>query len=89
MVASSTLFLVGLSWGGNKYEWRSSAVLVPIVAGLGGIVITVLYEKRYARKPFLRLAVYQHWSGIVVSICTVIQGFLVSVPLTGPSLPHV
>jgi hypothetical protein len=78
MIASSTSFLVGLSWGGNKYEWRSSAVLVPIVAGLEGLVITVLYEKRYAKNPFLRLAIYQHWSGIVVSICTIIQGYLVS-----------
>jgi hypothetical protein len=82
MVASSTSILVGLSWGGNKYQWQSSAVLVPIVAGLEGIVITVLYEKRYANNPFLRLAIFQHWSGIVVSICTVIQGYLVSAAST-------
>jgi hypothetical protein len=78
MIASSTSFLVGLSWGGNKYPWRSSAVLVPTIVGLAGIVFTVLYEKRFAKNPFLRLAIYQHWSGIVVSICTIIQGYLVS-----------
>lgn len=78
MIASSTSFLVGLSLGGNKYPWRSSAVLVPIVAGLGGTVITVMYEQRYTGNPFLRLAIYQHWSGIVVSICTIMQGFIVS-----------
>jgi hypothetical protein len=78
MIASSTSFLVGLSLGGNKYPWRDSAVLVPIVAGLIGIVITVMYEQRYTRNPFLRLAIYQHWSGIVVSICTILQGFIVS-----------
>lgn len=78
MIASSTSFLVGLSWGGNKYPWRSPAVLVPTIIGLAGIVLTVLYEKRYAKNPFLRLAIYQHWSGIVVSICTIIQGYLVS-----------
>jgi hypothetical protein len=78
MIASSTSFLVGLSWGGNKYPWRSPAVLVPTIVGLAGIVSTVFYEKRYAKNPFLRLAIYQHWSGIVVSICTIIQGYLVS-----------
>jgi hypothetical protein len=78
MIASSTSFLVGLSWGGNKYPWRSSAVLVPTIVGLAGIAFTVMYEKRYAKNPFLRLAIYQHWSGIVVSICTIIQGYLVS-----------
>jgi hypothetical protein len=84
MIASSTSFLVGLSLGGNKYPWRDSAVLVPIVAGLVGIVITVMYEQRYTRNPFLRLAIYQHWSGIVVSICTILQGFIVS----GSCIPH-
>ena len=84
MIASSTSFLVGLSLGGNKYPWRDSAVLVPIVAGLIGIVITVMYEQRYTKNPFLRLAIYQHWSGIVVSICTILQGFIVS----GSCIPH-
>ena len=84
MIASSTSFLVGLSLGGNKYPWRDSAVLVPIVAGLIGIVITIMYEQRYTRTPFLRLAIYQHWSGIVVSICTILQGFIVS----GFCIPH-
>lgn len=82
MVASSTSFLVGLSLGGSKYPWRSPEVLVHIVAGLEGIVITVMYEKRFARNPFLRLAIYQHWSGIVVSVCTIIQGYLVSLQYT-------
>lgn len=78
MVVCSTSFLVGLSWGGNQYRWYSPAVLVPIIAGLAGIVLTVFYEKRYARNPFLRLTIFQHWSGIVISICTIVQGYLVS-----------
>ena len=62
MVISSTTFLVGMSWGGNKYEWRSAAVLVPILVGLAGLVLTVLYERYAATNPFLRLSVFQHWS---------------------------
>jgi hypothetical protein len=89
MIASSTSFLVGLSWGGNKYPWRSPAVLVPTIVGLAGIVFTVFYEKRYAKNPFLRLEIYQHWSGIVVSICTIIQGYLVSPSYVGHCTLHV
>ena len=88
MITSSTLFLVGLSWGGNKYPWQSPAVLVPIFVGLAGIVFTVMYEKRYAKNPFLRLAIYQHWSGIVVSICTIVQGYLVSPSCTRHYTSH-
>lgn len=78
MVVSSTLFLVGMSWGGNRYSWRSSAVLVPIVAGLEGMLLTFFFERNVAKNPFLRLSIFQHWSGIVVTLCTVIQGYLVS-----------
>ncbi len=78
MVVSSTLFLVGMSWGGNRYSWRSSAVLVPIVAGLEGMLLTFFFERHVAKNPFLRLSIFQHWSGIVVTLCTVIQGYLVS-----------
>ena len=80
MVVSSSLFLVGMSFGGNKYEWRSPAVLVSIFAGAAGLGLTVLYERHVATNPFLRLAIYQHWSGIVVLICTMLQGYLVSAP---------
>ncbi|KAI6838903.1 putative efflux pump antibiotic resistance protein [Hortaea werneckii] len=76
MVVSSTLFLVGMSWGGNRYNWRSSAVLVPIIAGLAGMLLTFFFERHVAKNPFLRVSVFQHWSGIVVTLCTVIQGYL-------------
>jgi len=82
MVASSTSFLIGLSWGGNKYQWRSPAVLVTTIVGLVGMVLTIVYERRFAKNPFLRLAIFEDWSGIAASICTVIQGYLVSTSST-------
>lgn len=87
MVASSTLFLIGMSWGGNTYPWRSAAVLVTTLAGLLGLVLTVLYERSIPKNPFLRLAIFETWSGILVSICTMIQGYLVSPPHSTSSFP--
>lgn len=74
---SSTLFLVGISWGGNQYNWHSAAVLVPLFVGAFGMVATVVYETRYARLPFLRTAIFQHKSAMAAYFCTVLQGFLV------------
>lgn len=87
MVASSTLFLIGMSWGGNTYPWRSAAVLVTMSAGLLGLVLTVLYERSIPKNPFLRLAIFETRSGILVSICTMIQGYLVSPPYSMSSFP--
>jgi len=79
MLISSTSFLVGMSWGGNKYQWKSAAVLIPMFGGLAGLIVTVLYERYSATNPFLRLTIFKTWSGKLVSICTLLQGYLVSV----------
>ena len=78
IILSSTLFLVGISWGGNQYAWSSAAVLVPLFVGVLGMILTVLYETRYARLPFLRVAIFKHKSAMAAYVCTVLQGFLVS-----------
>jgi hypothetical protein len=77
-IVSSTSFLVGVSWGGNQFRWDSAAVLVPILAGLGGVAFTVFYESSIAKNPFLRLSLFQHWSCKVAFLCTMLQGYLVS-----------
>lgn len=78
IIVSSTLFLVGISWGGNQYSWRSAAVLVPLFVGALGMILTVFYETRCARLPFLRVSIFKHKSAMAAYVCTVLQGFLVS-----------
>lgn len=38
------VFLMGLSWGGGVYPWKSAAVICAIVIGFVVLVIFVLYE---------------------------------------------
>lgn len=90
MVLGSTMFLVGMSWGGNKFGWRSAAVLVAILVGLLLLTLTILYERYLGKKqshtvgyaahpvPFLRFEIFQHRSGVIAFVCTMLQGYLVS-----------
>lgn len=78
MVTSSTIFLIGMSWGGNQYPWVSAAVLVPTLSGVAMFLFTIYYERFRAKNPFLRLSIFLHRSGLAVSVCTLIQSFLVS-----------
>ncbi|GJC90030.1 efflux pump FUS6 [Colletotrichum liriopes] len=69
-------FLVGISWGGNDFPWRSAEALVPIFTGAGGLVLTLYYEHRYARSPFLKKILFRDLSAITVYILGLLQGFI-------------
>jgi RsiW-degrading membrane proteinase PrsW (M82 family) len=44
LVAGLTLFLLGVSWGGNPQPWTSSLILGLIISGGLTLVIFVFYE---------------------------------------------
>ena len=59
-----TMFLLGLSWGGSTYSWKSAQVLSFILIGVGCLVAFVLWEL-YAplREPLVPLSLFKnrHW----------------------------
>ncbi|KAK8024611.1 trichothecene efflux pump [Apiospora rasikravindrae] len=46
--AGMTLFLVGLSWGGTTYPWRSAPVLATLIIGIVVLVAFGFYEQYVA-----------------------------------------
>ncbi|CAO2654543.1 Nn.00g112760.m01.CDS01 [Neocucurbitaria sp. VM-36] len=44
-IAGTVLFLIGLSWGGTTYPWKSAAVICTIVLGAFTLVAFGLYEQ--------------------------------------------
>lgn len=49
--AGCCLFLVGLSWGGTSFPWKSAGTIAPIVVGFCTLVAFVLYEN-YAKLTY-------------------------------------
>lgn len=45
--------MVGLTWGGDQYAWKSAPTLVSIIGGSAVLVFFVFYEKLYARYPIV------------------------------------
>lgn len=39
------LFIMGLSWGGQLYPWKSARVIATLVVGFVALVLFVLYDK--------------------------------------------
>lgn len=75
---SMVTFLVGISWGGNDFPWRSAQTLVPVFIGFAGLVVALVYENRFAKVPFLKKELFTDRSAITVYVLGLLQGFIVS-----------
>lgn len=53
-IAGSTAVVLGLSWGGQPYDWASAAVLVPLLVGFA-LVCLFFWVERFARQPTVPL----------------------------------
>lgn len=54
VVASSASVVVALTWGGVKFAWSSVHVLVPLIVGLVGLGLFLIYEATYSKDPLVR-----------------------------------
>jgi hypothetical protein len=43
--------VTGLTWGGVRYPWLSGRVLLPLVVGLIGLVVFIIYEIYFCKPP--------------------------------------
>ncbi|KAE8398931.1 cytochrome P450 [Aspergillus pseudonomiae] len=77
-IASVSSFLIGITWGGGQFPWSSWRTLLPIFLGVAGVIVTVFWLWKGARKPFLRLSLFQDVSSGMIYLCAVLQGLLFS-----------
>ncbi|KAA8894771.1 major facilitator superfamily transporter [Sphaerosporella brunnea] len=75
-IASTTSFLIALTWGGVEFAWSSFRTLVPLFIGLAGIVGTVCWELWGANRPLLRLFLFNGPSAFGAYISAMLQGLL-------------
>jgi MFS family permease len=73
-IAGIVLFLMGLSWGGSLYPWKSAHVIATIVVGLGTLIAFGFYESLASLKePFIPMHLFKRgpWvaTTMVIAIC--------------------
>ncbi|KAF7315420.1 MFS domain-containing protein [Mycena indigotica] len=51
VVVGTALAIIGLTWGGVRYPWRSAQVLAPLVIGLLLVLIFFVYELYVPQNP--------------------------------------
>ncbi len=51
VIASTTSVVIALTWGGIRYPWLSAHVLSPLIVGLIGLGVFVIYEVYLCKPP--------------------------------------
>jgi MFS family permease len=75
-VASTTAFLVPISWGGVMYSWSSWHTLVSLLVGLTGLVCFCLYEGYFALYTLLPMRIFRNQSTCLTYLITFIHGMI-------------
>lgn len=73
-VASTTSFLIPLTWGGIMYEWSSWHTLVPLLLGIAGLVLFCIYEAFFANVFLLPLEILRSPTTSICYFITFIHG---------------
>ncbi|KAH7070919.1 major facilitator superfamily domain-containing protein [Paraphoma chrysanthemicola] len=75
-VGGMTSLLVGISWGGIQFPWKSAATLAPIVVGLCGVVVFVWWQHFAKPRSLLPMSVFYSWSAIAAFYCALVNGLI-------------
>ncbi|KAK2773228.1 hypothetical protein FQN52_006018 [Onygenales sp. PD_12] len=75
-VASTTAFLIPVTWGGVMYDWDSWRTLVPLILGTFGLIGTMLYETYVAENPIIPVTIFATRTATVSYIETVLHGLV-------------
>lgn len=59
-VASTTLFLYGLTTGGTVKPWIAGGVLAPLVIGTVGLGLFIIVEWKVSKEPMVPLRIFSN-----------------------------
>ena len=76
-IASTTGFLIPLSWGGVSYPWNSWRTYVPLSVSALGLVILYMYEEYVAKNPIIRTSIFKNRNAAAAYISVVVHGMVV------------
>ncbi|KAF2739185.1 MFS general substrate transporter [Polyplosphaeria fusca] len=75
-LASTTGFLIPITWGGVQYPWDSWRTLVPLLVCGAGLVVFVFHQEKIAPEPLIRTSVFKNTTAAVTYTGTVIHGII-------------
>ncbi|KAJ4263814.1 hypothetical protein NW762_005847 [Fusarium torreyae] len=76
-LAGCVLFLVGLSWGGTTYPWKSAEVLCTLIIGIVTLVGFFVYEAFFCHvQPLIPSRVFKNLGFVAVVACATVASMV-------------
>lgn len=75
-LASTTGFLIPVTWGGVQYPWDSWRTLVPLIVCAAGLVAFVTHQEYIAPNPLIRTSVFKNMSAAILFTTTILHGII-------------
>ncbi|KAJ7499342.1 iron permease [Mycena latifolia] len=72
LVIGAGLAIIGMTWGGIRYPWRSAEVLAPLLTGLFLLAVFVVYEAKVPRRPTIPFDVLTNRTSLSGQVYTMI-----------------
>ncbi|KAF8837708.1 MFS general substrate transporter [Paxillus ammoniavirescens] len=76
VIGSSISCTLALTWGGVTAPWNSATVLAPLIIGLLGLVVFIIYEATLATNPLVPISLMTNRTGISGYLQTFVAGVL-------------
>ncbi|KAI1135810.1 MFS general substrate transporter [Hypoxylon sp. FL0543] len=71
LVASTVSILIALTWADALYAWGSWHIIVPLLVGVGGIMLFVAFEGLpFVAEPMMPLRLFNNRTAVIVYIST-------------------
>ncbi|KAJ2721144.1 hypothetical protein GGI07_004164 [Coemansia sp. Benny D115] len=77
-LAGVVILLLGLSWGGRDYAWKSTQVICTLVFGVFILILFVLYEWKVPQEPIVPVHMFNVRNVILTSAGNVLFGFAIN-----------
>ncbi|KAF2847853.1 MFS general substrate transporter [Plenodomus tracheiphilus IPT5] len=75
-LASTTGFLIPITWGGVQYPWDSWRTLVPLIVCTAGMLAFVVHQEYLAPNPLIRTVVFKTRSAAILYTATLLHGVI-------------
>ncbi|KAJ4291826.1 hypothetical protein N0V90_009722 [Kalmusia sp. IMI 367209] len=75
-LGSTTVFLIGLSWGGVQYSWASAQTLAPLIVGLAGIAVFGAWQLWIRPQSLLPMSIFYCPSAVFAFYCALANGLV-------------
>lgn len=73
-IGGLTSFLIAISWAGVQYDWSAWQTIFPLLLGVLVLILTIVYEAKFAKAPFLTRRIFSSQSTIASYVAAMFQG---------------